>query len=65
MYAGVPFYNVPKLHKILTHDLPKPVEGYLSGIKKVLSIQKQQRVNPDYCFIQEFPDTANPPKMTE
>jgi fatty acid desaturase len=63
MYAGVPFYNVPKLHKILAHDLPKPVEGYLSGIKKVLSIQKQQRVNPDYCFMQEFPNSANPAKM--
>ena len=64
MYAGVPFYNVPKLHNILTDDLPKPITGYLSGIKHILSVRQQQRVNPDYCFMPEFPDTANPPKMT-
>ena len=65
MYAAVPFYNLPKLHDVLAYDLPKPVNGYLSGIKLIFSIQKKQRIDPDYCLMPEFPGTANPPKMTE
>ena len=65
MYAGVPFHNLPKFHDLLAHDLPPQFEGYLSAIKHVLSIREQQRTNPDYRFMPEFPATANPPKMTE
>jgi fatty acid desaturase len=65
MYAGVPFYNLPRFHSVLEHDLPKQIDSYLSGIKHVLSVQQKQRSNPDYRFMPEFPDTANPPKMTE
>ena len=65
MYAGVPFYNLPKFHKLLAHDLPPQFESYLSTIKHVLSIQQQQRSDRNYRFMPEFPATANPAKLTE
>ncbi|MFP4377114.1 MAG: fatty acid desaturase [Spirochaetales bacterium] len=63
MYASVPFYNLPKLHKVLEPDLPKPITGYARGLIHVLRCKKQQNADPDYRFMPEFPETANPPKM--
>ena len=36
MYAAVPFFNLPKLHEALVFDTPKPLHGYLAGIKLVI-----------------------------
>ncbi len=65
MYAGVPFYTLPKLHDTIADDLPKQIDGYFAGIQHVLSIQKKQRSNHDYHFMPEFPATASSPKMAE
>ena len=64
MYAAVPYYNLKKLHKIMAGDTPKPVKGYLHGVRHVLSIQKKQRADESYVFIPTFPATAGPPKFS-
>ena len=64
MWAAVPFFNLPKLHGAMAVDIPAPLKCYLRGIKQLLTIQKQQRVDPDYCFMPQFPSTAAPPKMS-
>jgi fatty acid desaturase len=64
MYAAVPFFNLDKLHRAIAFDTPEPLRGYLSGVKRILTIQKQQRRNPDYCFMPVFPSTAAPPKTS-
>jgi fatty acid desaturase len=64
MYAAVPFYNLRRLHRAIAHDTPEPLRGFLTGIRKILSIQKQQREDPGYCFTPEFPPTAAPPRLS-
>jgi fatty acid desaturase len=63
MFAAVPFYNLRKLHETMTFDTPEPPKGYLTGFNRILSIQRQQRRNADYCFVPEFPSTAAPPRI--
>ena len=64
MYAAVPFYNLPKLHKVLEPDLPRPIKGYLRGLIHVYKLKRRQKKDPDYRYMPEFPPTAAPPKMT-
>ena len=35
MYPGVPFYNLPKLHKVISYDLEKPAVG-LGAVLKII-----------------------------
>jgi fatty acid desaturase len=63
MFAAVPFHNLRKLHKAIAFDTPKPLKGYLMGIKRILTIQKRQRRDSNYCFVPAFPSTAAPPRI--
>ena len=63
MYAGVPFYNLPRLHKVLKPDLPRPIKGYLAGVRHVLNVKRRQKADPEYRFMPDFPETAAPPKL--
>jgi fatty acid desaturase len=66
MYAAVPFFKLPRLHETIKADLPEALApGMLSGLKKLLEIQKEQHRTPGYCFEPTFPSTALPPKRTE
>ena len=61
MYAAVPFHNLRKLHESLAYDTPNPPRGYLAGVRRILRIQQQQRIDPSYCFVPELAPTASPP----
>jgi fatty acid desaturase len=63
MFAAVPFHNLRKLHKAIAFDTPKPLKGYLTGIKRILTIQKRQRRDSNYCFVPAFPSTAALPRI--
>ena len=63
MYAGVPFYNLPRLHRALKHDLPVPLAGYWRGLLHVIRMKRRQAADPDYRFMPSFPATANPPRL--
>jgi fatty acid desaturase len=60
MYAAVPFYNLPKLHRAVAHDYPIPQRSFLSAIRLLLRIKREQRANPAYVFVPEFPASARP-----
>lgn len=64
MYAAVPFYNLPKLHAAIEHDLPYQLKGYWRGVWHVLRTRSEQARNPDYRYMPEFPPTAHPPVMS-
>jgi fatty acid desaturase len=64
MYAAVPFYNLRKLHNTIASDTPEPLKGFLTGIKRIMTIKKQQKQDPDYCFMPTFTSTASPPRIT-
>jgi fatty acid desaturase len=50
MYPAVPFRKLPKLHRLLAHDMPKPNRGLLHAWKEIIAIQKKQKTDPDYGF---------------
>jgi len=64
MFAAVPFFNLRKLHDEIAFDTPTPPKGYLAGLNRVSSIKKEQRKNPGYCFIPEFPSAAASPRLS-
>ncbi len=58
MYAGVPCYNLKKLHREVADDMPEP--RTLSGAwREMREIWHRQQIDPDYLF-----DTANCEKHT-
>ena len=49
MYAGVPCYNLKKLHQALAHDMPKPKN--LFGVwQEMLEIWEKQQEDPSYEY---------------
>lgn len=64
MYAAVPFYNLRRLHETLRHDYPKPLPGFLAGVRELLSVRAEQHRNPDYLYQPEFPNSAAPVKWS-
>lgn len=61
MYAAVPFHNVPRLHRVLAHDVPQSADSFIGGVKRILDIHRRQRAEPSYRFMPAFPETATPP----
>ena len=53
MFAGIPSYNVKKLHNI-----PK-VRAFFSAWKEMLEIKHQQQLDPNFEFDTPVPSTAN------
>ena len=49
MYAGVPCYNLKKLHLLLKHDMPEP-RTLLGAWKEMKEIWERQKIDPDYEF---------------
>ena len=62
MYASIPFYNLPHLHKRIKPDLPVHPKSLFKGLLLLLKIRKAQKRNPSYSYIPEFPKTATPPQ---
>ncbi|MEM7301390.1 MAG: fatty acid desaturase [Pseudomonadota bacterium] len=57
MFAGVPCYNLKRLHECVKDDMPEP--RTLSGAwKEMLEIWKRQQRDPDYQFDTPLPPTA-------
>ena len=57
MYAGVPCYNLKKLHREIAHDMPAP-RTLWSAWKEMLEIWRQQQTDPNYEFDTPLPPTA-------
>ena len=57
MYAGVPCYNLKKLHLEIADDMPEP-RSLVGAWKEMLEIWRRQQVDPDYQFETPLPPTA-------
>ncbi len=55
MFPSVPFYNLPKLRKVIVNDLPPAPHGLWATWKEIISILKIQKRDPSYCFIAKLP----------
>lgn len=58
MYAGVPFYNLPALHKEIQNDCPEPSFGLINTWKQLMPIIKKQRRDELYVFVPQVPENA-------
>lgn len=58
MYAAVPFYNLPKLNRLIRNQLPEPPRGVWAAWRQIADILKKQKSDPDYCYLAPLP----PPK---
>jgi fatty acid desaturase len=57
MYAGVPCYNLKKLHAELAWDMPEP-RTLIGAWREMRETWKRQKVDPDYQFDTPLPPTA-------
>jgi len=55
MYAAVPCYHLPKLHRLIKDDLPHCPNGLIETWTEIVTIRKRQHADPDYQYIPELP----------
>lgn len=58
MFPAVPFYNLPKLHRAIEHDLPPTPHGLRATWREMLAIHKRMQTEPNYCYVPPLPGTA-------
>ena len=56
MFAGVPCYNLKKLHKAVADDMPK-VRTFFGAWKEMLEIKRRQQLDSNYEFDTPVPNT--------
>ena len=54
MYAGIPCYNLKKLHSLVAYDMPK-VRTLKEAWKEMLDTKRQQDIDPSYEFDTQLP----------
>ena len=57
MFAGVPCYNLEKLHKEVAHDMPEP-RTLIGAWKEMRETWRRQKIDPDYQYDTPLPPTA-------
>ena len=55
MYAAVPCYHLPELHKLVKDDTPAPCRGVIGTWLQVIPILRRQQREPEYMFLPELP----------
>lgn len=56
MYAGVPCYNLKKMHRAIAHELPYCPRGLYETWRDILLILKRQKQDPSYQFTPVVPN---------
>ena len=60
MFPMVPYYNLPKLHEAIKHDLPAPTPSIIAGYREMIPAFLRQLHYEDYFIKRELPPTAKP-----
>ncbi len=58
MFAGVPCYNLRRLHKLIERELPPTSNGLIQTWLQISEILKRQSADPTYQFLPDVP-TSN------
>ena len=58
MYAAVPCYHLPRLHRLILDDLPPTQHGLIAVWKEIGTIQHRQDMDPDYVHPIQLPGQA-------
>jgi len=60
MFTMVPYYNLPKLHELIKHDIPLPEPSIFAAYRRLLPVLIKQLKYEDAVIIQDLPDGATP-----
>ncbi|MFT5272273.1 MAG: fatty acid desaturase [bacterium] len=60
MFTMVPYYNLPKLHELIKHDLPAPDPSLFATFRTLLPVLVKQLKYQDAVIIRALPDGAMP-----
>ena len=60
MFTMVPYYNLPKLHELIKHDVPKPEFSIFSAYKRLLPVLIKQLKYEDAVIVPSLPEGAAP-----
>jgi fatty acid desaturase len=58
MFPAVPFYNLPRLRKVLEHDLPPVQHGLIATWREIIPVMQRQRKDPTYVYIPQLPNQS-------
>lgn len=64
MYAAVPFYNLPRLHRLIRHALPEPTRGIFATWRQIGDILAKQKVDPGFTYVPALPHTDSAANRT-
>lgn len=56
LFPQVPFYNLPKLHKIIKDQLPPANPNFYHGLKEMIPALFKQSKDPEYYVIRDLPE---------
>ncbi len=60
MFTMVPYYNLPKLHALITRDLPPPEPGIIAAYRRLIPVLVKQLRQHKAVIVPPLPDTATP-----
>jgi len=60
MYAGVPCYNLPKLHEAVRHELPYTFRGLKEVWFHIIAVLYRQKEEPGYVYVPLIPGIGRP-----
>jgi len=60
MFTMIPYYNLPRLHELIRHDVPPPERSIFSALRRLAPVLVRQLKYEDAVIIQELPDGATP-----
>jgi fatty acid desaturase len=60
MFTMVPYYNLPKLHELVKHDLPRSEPSVVAAFRRLLPVLVKQLKYEDAVIIRDLPDGATP-----
>ncbi len=55
MFPAVPFFNLPKLHQLIKHDMPPAPHGLRATWRGMLEIHQRMKTDPNYCYTPPLP----------
>ena len=58
MYAAVPCYNLPRLHRLIRHDMPPCPRGLVETWRQITEIQRRQKEDPSYQYEAPLPTAS-------
>lgn len=60
MFTMVPYYNLPALHRLIAHDLPRPEPGIIAAYRRLIPVLWQQLRHRQAVIVPELPQGAAP-----